>query len=135
MSGSGLNLPRALRATGPLAPGKAVTGRIISMAARALGAQQSGSPSNSLHRLGHSPQNDFSWQSALHIPDLEHTHVTRSRHIVICHEPAALGVACVLLALGQTLAPGGGLHAGGGALLAAARAVTLELLTLETRES
>ena len=65
-----------------------------------------------------------------------HTDVTRSRtHIVICHEPAALGVACVLLALGQTLAPGGGLHAGGGALLAAARAVTLELLTLETRES
>ena len=64
-----------------------------------------------------------------------HTAVTRSRHIVICDEPAALGVACVLLALGQTLAPGGGLHAGGGALLAAARAVTLELLTLETRES
>ena len=64
-----------------------------------------------------------------------HTRHEVTTHIVICHEPAALGVACVLLALGQTLAPGGGLHAGGGALLAAARAVTLELLTLKTRES
>ena len=51
--------------------------RLLVHLAGQVGAQQSGSPSNSLHRLGHSPQKDFSWQSALHIPDLEHTQMSR----------------------------------------------------------
>ena len=36
-----------------------------------VGAQQFGSPSNCLHRAGHSPQKDFSWQSASQDPCLK----------------------------------------------------------------
>ena len=35
-----------------------------------VAAQQSGFPSNCLHRAGHSPQKAFSWQSASHFPCL-----------------------------------------------------------------